>query len=84
GLEEDFEEIPKATSIKNIEIKDNETLILIDVWMLPVRDQMKNKAVKKTLTIPKWLNDVAIKNDINFSQLLQSAIKEYLGIKSVR
>ncbi len=84
GLEEDFEEIPKATSIKNIEINDNETLILIDIWMLPIRDQMKNKAVKKTLTIPKWLNDIAIKNDINFSQLLQSAIKEYLGIKSVR
>lgn len=84
GLEEDFEGIPKTTSIKNIEINDNETLILIDVWMLPVRDQMRNKAVKKTLTIPRWLNDIATKNNVNFSQLLQVAIKEYLGIKSAR
>jgi hypothetical protein len=41
---------------------------------------MENKAVKKTLTIPKWLNDVAEKNNVNFSQVLQSALKEYLGI----
>ncbi len=41
---------------------------------------MANKAIKKTLTIPKWLNDAAEAEGINFSQLLQFAIKERLGI----
>ena len=33
--------------------------------MIPVRDQMKNRCVKKTLTIPKWLNDIAMENKVN-------------------
>ena len=32
------------------------------------------KSVKKTLSIPKWLNDAALKKDINFSQTLQEAL----------
>lgn len=32
------------------------------------------RAVKKTLTIPSWLNDRAISMGINFSQVLQEAL----------
>ena len=32
------------------------------------------KSVKKTLTIPSWLNDVAMEKNINFSQVLQEAL----------
>lgn len=81
GLEEDLEDIPEASHIKDIKLEENETLVFIDVWMIPVRDQLQNKAVKKTLTIPKWLNDVATENKVNFSLVLQGALKEYLGIK---
>lgn len=80
GLEEDLESIPNPSHIHDIPLEKNDSMILIDVWMIPVRDYMKNKAVKKTLTIPKWLNDVALKNNVNFSRLLQIAIKDYLGI----
>ena len=38
------------------------------------------KSVRKTLTIPSWLNDLAIARNINFSQLLQKAIKEELHL----
>lgn len=38
------------------------------------------KSVKKTLTIPAWLNDAAIRKGINFSQLLQKALKEELDL----
>jgi predicted RNase H-like HicB family nuclease len=81
GLEEDSVHIPSSSHIQNIKLSENETIILIDVWMKPVRDYMQNKAIKKTLTIPKWLNDVAVENKVNFSHLLQLAIKDYLGIK---
>lgn len=36
------------------------------------------KAVKKTLTIPAWLNDAAMAQGVNFSQVLQRALKEQL------
>lgn len=53
---------------------------LIEVWMPAFRESIESKAVKKTLTIPKWLNDLAEKENVNFSHLLQSAIKNHLGI----
>ena len=39
------------------------------------------KAIKKTLTIPAWLNDLAVKNHVNFSQTLQKALKEQLNVQ---
>lgn len=52
----------------------------IDVWVDMVRDRVNNQAVRKTLTIPKWLNDIAERNSVNFSAVLQSGLKEYLNI----
>jgi hypothetical protein len=39
-----------------------------------------SRAVKKTLTIPSWLNDAALENNVNFSQVLQEALMEKLHI----
>lgn len=38
------------------------------------------KSVKKTLTIPSWLNDLAVANGVNFSQVLQTALKDKLNV----
>lgn len=40
-----------------------------------------NKAVKKTLTIPAWLNDMAVKQGVNFSQVLQNGLKKELHVQ---
>ena len=72
-------EIHKATE-SMIKTGENESLSYISVWMPLVRDRIEEKSVKKTLTIPKWLNDLAEENNINFSQLLQVAIKKYIGL----
>ena len=63
-----------------IDLKDNRFISLISIDMDDYRKKFNNKAVKKTLTIPKWLNYLAEKNNINFSQVLQEAIKEKLNI----
>ena len=63
-----------------IKTEDNESLSYISVWMPLVRDRIEEKSVKKTLTIPKWLNDLAEENNVNFSQLLQVAIKKHIGL----
>ena len=47
---------------------------------LEYRKLYSNKAVKKTLTIPAWLNTMAEKQEINFSTVLQSALKKELNI----
>ena len=39
-----------------------------------------NKAVKKTLTIPEWLNEAAVSMNLNFSQILQEALLSKIKI----
>ncbi|WP_440894956.1 type II toxin-antitoxin system HicB family antitoxin [Amphibacillus sp. Q70] len=82
GMEEDNETIPNPTPPSEVILPENAFVSLIEVRTDFVRDIMQNKAVKKTLTIPKWLNDVAEEENINFSHLLQFALKEELNIKS--
>jgi len=44
----------------------------------------ENKSVKKTLSIPAWLNTKAEKEHVNFSQLLQKALMETLNVDKVQ
>ena len=80
GMEEDNETIPEPTDIRDIKLKDNQSIVLIEVYMPIIREAINNQSVKKTLTIPRWLNNLAEKNNINFSQLLQSALKDILNV----
>lgn len=81
NLEDEGEEIPEPTSPDKIDITEKGSFVsLIEAWMPSVRDEMENKAVKKTLTIPKWLNDMSEEKKVNFSQVLQEALKQRLGI----
>ena len=55
-------------------------MVMVQADMLNFRKKNDNKPVKKTLTIPKWLNDLGIEKKINFSKVLQEALKEKLQI----
>ena len=55
-------------------------LIYIDIWEEPIKDKANQQSVKKTLTIPKWLNDLSEEKSINFSSVLQFALKKELGL----
>jgi len=80
GLEEDGETIPEPTPLNELQLEDNETASLVDVYMPSVRNAEKNKSVNRTVTLPAWLNSKALEYNINFSQLLQDAIKQQLHI----
>jgi len=80
GMEEDGDPIPDPTPPAKIGVPEGAFTSFIEAWMPPVRDEMANKAVKKTLTIPKWLNDLAEQRKVNFSRVLQRALKEHLDI----
>lgn len=77
-LEEDNEEIPSPTNLKDIEIEGNQKTVLVSVWMPTVRKAINNKSIKKTLTIPQWLDIMAREKDINFSYILQEGLKKEL------
>lgn len=75
--EDNKEEIPKPT----IDLKCNDTIVsLIDIDTIAYRRKIDNKAVKKTLSIPGWLNTQAEIAGVNFSGILQEALKNYLNI----
>ena len=82
GMEEDGEEIPAAPSIKDIKTEGNQAIVMIKVNMKVVRGDIDNRMVKKTLTIPNWLNEKAVEKGINFSATLRSALMEELEIEN--
>ena len=81
SAEEDGEKLKKPSKLNAIKLNKNERAVLVEVNMPLFRESVQNTSVKKTLTIPKWINDLAEKNKINFSQVLQTALKNALGIK---
>ncbi|ALA69993.1 pilus assembly protein HicB [Geobacillus stearothermophilus 10] len=79
GLEQENEEIPEPSKVSEIQTENSQVIVFIEVWMPPFRHEMENRAVKKTLTIPKWLDDLAKEHNVNYSQILQEALKKHLG-----
>lgn len=80
---ETLPEPPKVSEIDiNAEYDDYKTAFvnLVSVDVDEYAKKHFEKAVKKTLTIPSWLNDLAIKEGINFSQVLQNALKQQLNV----
>jgi antitoxin HicB len=55
-------------------------LAVIEFDMLAYKKRTGSRAVKKTLSIPEWLNEAAMAVDLNFSQVLQEALISKLQI----
>ena len=74
GELEDGEHIPPASDYSEIAVENgcmiNMLLLDIDAY----EEKYGEKAVRKNLTIPAWLNTFAEKNNINFSKLLQDTL----------
>lgn len=76
--EKDGKTIPKPSSISDIKI-DNKSFVSYVVGDTDTYRRIHNsKAVKKTLTIPEWMNEAAMAQNINFSQVLQNALMEII------
>lgn len=72
--------IPEPSKPTEIRLEENEFVNLIAVDTLGYQKKFNKKAVKKTLTIPEWLNEAAVEANVNFSQLLQDALTERLNV----
>lgn len=74
-------DIPSISAANNIRCREGEFIVFIEFDVLAYRKKHENKAIKKTLTIPSWLNTLAEEQQINFSKVLQTALKEKLHIQ---
>lgn len=79
-MEEREIDIPPASDIGKVETEKDEFVTLVACDTVEYRKFFNNRAVKKTLTIPAWLNTLAEREDINFSSVLQKALKAELHI----
>jgi len=77
----------EAVDSKSEDIDSNDpdiARIFVSLVSVDVNEYAKThfiKSVKKTLSIPQWLNDMAVNQKINFSKVLQAALKKELGIE---
>ena len=74
------EDIPAPSTPFNIELEDKQIVMLVEFDMKAYKRKVGSRSVKKTLSIPQWLNEEAEKANINFSAVLQAALKERLQL----
>ena len=79
-MQDDGKELPIPSDAKSVHVADGDQLTLVDVDFLEYRRKNDMKVVKKICTLPRWLCYEAEKANINFSQVLQAAIKRELNI----
>ena len=83
----DKAELPAASTINDIDVQNSEFaqagtsfVSLIDVDLEAFRRMEKSRNVRRNITLPEWLDDMATKAKINVSAVAQSALKEKLGV----
>jgi predicted RNase H-like HicB family nuclease len=72
--------LAKPSDIKDIVPKEG----FVTLISANVNQYRETKAVKKTLTIPSWLNNMAINKGINFSEVLKEALISKVGVSKIR
>lgn len=80
-LQDMGQEIPAADSVE-FTAKADDIVTYVDVDFTEYRKRAENKKVKKTLTIPSWLNEKAEAEHINFSRVLEEALINRLEVES--
>lgn len=80
-MEQDGKSIPKASKPQDLKLAKNQFTSVVAVDTETYRRFYETKSVKKTLTIPMWLNERAERENINFSGVLQDALKVHLHIQ---
>lgn len=72
--------LPTPSLINSISVEKNEFVSVVAADTTEYQKRFNKKSVKKTLTIPEWLNDIAVSHNVNFSKTLQDALVQSLGI----
>ena len=77
-MEEDKADIPRPSKLADIETEEGSFVSYIAADTTEYRKKNCTKAVKRTVSLPQWLDELATAQNVNFSQTLQNALKEQL------
>ena len=80
GYEKEDKTIPVPSECTKVKLEEGQFVNYIVCDTLAYRKMYNNKSVKKTLSIPEWLNEAANKAGINFSQVLKEALMKKIGL----
>ncbi|HCW79768.1 MAG TPA: HicB family protein [Ruminococcaceae bacterium] len=72
-------QIPEPSTVK-VEHKPDEIVTLVDIDFDAYRRANDMRTIRKNVTVPSWLNDLAEKANVNFSQVLQEGLKQRLHV----
>ncbi len=82
-MQDENEQLPEPSNISDIKVNNASDIVtLVDVDFSEYRRKNDVRAVKKNCTIPSWLNFEAEKAGVNFSAILQAALKNELGLSN--
>ncbi len=75
-------ELPTPSVPSAVRTAADEYCVVIEFDMLAYKKRTNSRSVKKTLTLPEWLNEEALSMGINFSQALQEILIQKVNAKS--
>lgn len=78
--ENGIDSVGSPSRIEDLDIEKGEFATYITADTDRYRRLNRTRAIKKTLSIPEWLNELAVDRGVNFSQILQDGLKNHLGI----
>ena len=79
-LEEERADIPVPSAPAALTVPKSASVALVRADTLPVRQMNDMRTVRKNVTLPSWMDTLARERNINFSKLLQNAIRKECGI----
>ena len=77
----DGEQLPSPTPFDKVKVPAGCVLSMVPVRMDIIREEQARKSISKNVTLPAWLNKLAVEAKINFSQVLQEGLKARLGVQ---
>lgn len=80
SLKEDGEKVPKPSDPADIKVSGRDFISMVTYDEVEYLKRTDNHSVKKTLTIPAWMDTLARENNLNFSNVLQNAIRRELNL----
>ena len=81
GMEDDGEVIPAPSFPPYEEASEGDVVAAVTVFPDLVKNEMDNRAIRTNVSIPAWLKGAAEAAGLNYSQVLQQALRERLDIR---
>lgn len=84
GLERGGETAPAPSKSPAIDPETESGYLVSFVTVYPdvVKNELDNRRIKTTISLPAWLKDIAEDRGVNYSRVLETALKDYLGFNS--